>query len=160
MIHSYTHRVESMAALQFGEGIWDHKTRRDAWNVFSWLEMDHKGTFSQVGNCHVPPNGQDGYDYNNPRRVPCFADAWARYPDLRGEARPVSSDEWGNSQFGYQKWILEHVPKFPGATSEGVGNWWVYIANTDEDLPDYQPPDPSRLVLPEGFPAVDVAERK
>ncbi|MFO0982994.1 MAG: hypothetical protein U1E76_14905 [Planctomycetota bacterium] len=151
MIHSYTHRVESMAALQFGEGIWDPKTRRDAWNVFSWLEMDHPGTPSQVGNCHVPPNGQAGYDYNNPRRVLSLADAWARYPDLGGKPRMISSDEWGNSQFGYQKWILEHLPKFEGATNEGLNNWWVYVANTDEDLPDYRPPARDQLLLPSAF---------
>src|SRR5262249_39013228 len=58
MIHSYTHRMESMAALAMADGIWDTNARRDPWNVFSWLEMDHKGTPSQVGNCHVPPNGQ------------------------------------------------------------------------------------------------------
>jgi len=136
MIHSYTHRVESMAALAMADGVWDPVRRRDPWNVFSWLEMDHPGTPSQVGNCHVPPNGQGGYDYNNPRRVLSWADAWQRYPDVRGEPRWVSSQEWGNNQFGYQKWILEHIPKAPGFTRYGYNSWWVYIANTDEELPD------------------------
>ncbi|MCG3126214.1 MAG: hypothetical protein CHACPFDD_01044 [Phycisphaerae bacterium] len=136
MIHSYTHRVESMAALALADGVWDTHERRDPWNVFSWLEMDHAGTPSQVGNCHVPPNGQSGYDYNNKRRVLSWADGWANYPDLRGEPRLISSTEWGNSHFGYQKWILEHVPKSPGYTKYGYNNWWLYIANTDEDLPE------------------------
>jgi hypothetical protein len=152
MIHSYTHRVESMAALAAADGIWDPNTRRDPWNVFTWLEMDHPGTPSQVGNCHVPPNGQAGYDYNNKRRAESWADNWYQFPDLRGKPRMVSSDEWGNSQFGYQKWILEHVPKYPGYTEFGYNNWWVYIANTDEDLPDYKMPDPSRFILPAGMP--------
>ena len=64
----------------------------------------------------------------------------------------MSSDEWGNNQFGYQKWILEHLPKGPGATSEGFNNWWVYVANTDEELPDLSAPDPSNFVLPDGMP--------
>ncbi len=157
MIHSYTHRVESMAALQFGDGVWDTKRRRDAWNVFTILEMDFPGStppaVSMVGNCHVPPNGEGGYDYDNKRRVLSFADSWSSYPDLRGTARLVSSDEWGNGQFGYQKWILEHLPKFPGATAQGLNNWWVYVANTDEDLPDVAPPELDHLVLPEGVPA-------
>lgn len=136
MVHSYTHRVESMAALAMADGVWETFGQRDPWNVFSWLEMDHAGTPSQVGNCHVPPNGQSGYDYNNKRRVLSWADNWARYPDLRGEARLISSTEWGNSHFGYQKWILEHVPKTAGHTKYGYNNWWVYIANTDEDLPE------------------------
>ncbi|MCX7800553.1 MAG: hypothetical protein N2109_09450 [Fimbriimonadales bacterium] len=152
MIHSYVHRIESMAALAYGDGVWETFGERDPWNAFSWLEMDHPGTPSMVGNCHVPPNGQGGYDYNNPRRVLSWADNWANYPDLRGAPRWVSSAEWGNNHFGYMKWILERVPKFPGFTRHGYNNWWVPIANTDEDLPDLRLPDRRSFVLPEGFP--------
>jgi hypothetical protein len=81
-----------------------------------------------------------------------FADTWARYPDLRGTPREVSAVEWGNSHFGYMKWLLERVPKFSGHTSYGYNNWWVYIANPDEDLPDWTPPDADRFVPPEGMP--------
>lgn len=153
MIHSYAHRIESMAALSMADGVWAPKSKRDPWNVFSWLEMDTPGTRSMVGNCHVPPNGQAGYDYNNPRRVASWADAWRRYPDLRERTREIGAAEWGNSHFGYMKWLLERVPKFPGHTIYGYNNWWVYIANTDEDLPDYKMPNPSKFLLPEGYPA-------
>ena len=69
MIHSYSHRVESMLALQIGRGVWDKNyVGKDPWNTFAALEMDNPGVPSQVGNCHVPPNGQSGYDYNNKRR--------------------------------------------------------------------------------------------
>ncbi|HEY3268388.1 MAG TPA: hypothetical protein VGM37_15825 [Armatimonadota bacterium] len=153
MIHSYTHRVESMAALGPADGIWDTVNKRDPWNVFSWLEMDHKGTPSMVGNCHVPPNGESGYDYNNKRKVESWADNWANYPDLRGPARTIGSEEWCYNQHGYQRWILEHLPKYPGYTRYGYNNWWVYIANTDEDLPEYHQPDPSQFRLPSDFPA-------
>jgi hypothetical protein len=153
MVHSYTHRLESMAALALAGGVWDTHARRDPWNVFSFLEIDHPGAPSQVGNCHVPPNGQSGYDYGNKRRVLSWADRWHRYPDLRGEPRPLSAAEWGNNQFGYQKWLLERVPKFPGSTAYGYNNWWVYIANVDEELPEWRPPDPGELRLPEGMPS-------
>jgi len=152
MVHSYTHRVESMAALACAAGVWDTHQLRDPWNVFSWLELDHRGAPSMVGNCHVPPNGEGGYDYNNKRRVLSWADSWYNFPDLRGAPRQVSSAEWGNNQFGYQKWILEHLPKYPGHTSFGYNNWWVYVANTDEDLPEWKPPDPGKFLLPEGLP--------
>ena len=152
MIHSYTHRVESMAALALAEGVWNPVTRRDPWNVFSWLEMDHEGVPSQVGNCHVPPNGQSGYDYNNPRTVLSWAGNWDRYPDLSGPPRKISNHAWGQNQFGFQKWILERIPKGPGHTRFGWNNWWVYIANTDEDLPERPAPDPGRFVLPRGMP--------
>jgi hypothetical protein len=153
MIHSYSHRVESMGALAMADGIWETYGKRDPWNVFSWLEMDHKGTPSMVGNCHVPPNGEGGYDYSNKRKTKSYADNWFNYPNLSGEAREIGSEEWCNSQTGYQRWLLERVPKYPGATKFGYNNWWVYIANTDEDLPDLKLPDPGKFVLPEGFPA-------
>lgn len=160
MVHSYTHRVESMGVLAFGEGIWNTKERRDPWNVFSFLEVDSPGVPSQVGNCHVPPNGTGGYDYNNPRRVMSWADTWYNYPDLRGTPRLISSQEWCNNHLGYQRWILEHVPKGPGFTEHGYNNWWVYIANTDEELPDWKAPDPSVFRLPETFPVPAAAGGK
>jgi hypothetical protein len=114
--------------------------------------MDTPGTPSMAGNCHVPPNGQAGYDYNNKRRTLSWSDNWRTYPDLRGKPREVGAAEWGNSHFGYMKWWLERVPKFPGHTKYGYNNWWVYIANTDEDLPEYKMPDPGKFILPEGMP--------
>ncbi len=153
MVHSYTHRVESMGALAFGDGEWDTHAKRDPWNVFTFLEMDHPGAPSQVGNCHVPPNGLSGYDYNNQRRVLSWADQWYTYPDLRGNPRLVSSFEWSNNHLGYQRWILEHIPKSPGFTAYGYNNWWVYIANTDEELPEWKGPDPSSFRLPDSMPA-------
>jgi hypothetical protein len=153
MIHSYAHRIESQAALSMADGIWETYGKRDPWNVFSWLELDHKGTPSMVGNCHVPPNGEGGYDYNNKRKVMSYADNWFNYPDVSGPAREIGSEEWCNNQAGYQRWLLERVPKYPGYTKYGYNNWWVYIANTDEDLPDLKLPDPGKFVLPDGFPA-------
>ncbi len=152
MVHSFTHRVESMAALACADGVWDTHARRDPWNVFSFIELDHAGSPSQVGNCHVPPNGKDGYDYNNARRVLSWADGWANYPDIRGAARLVSSAEWGNNHFGFQKWILERVPKFSGHTRYGYNNWWVYIANTDEELPEWKGNAAAEFLIPEGMP--------
>lgn len=73
------------------------------------------------------------------------------YPVLTGKPRLIGSDEWGNNQFGYEKWYLEHLPKAPGATKEGYNNWWVYVANTDEDLPEYVAPTAKEMVLPDGW---------
>jgi hypothetical protein len=131
MIHSYAHRVESIIALQVGH------------------EMDNPGRPSHVGNCHVPPNGQGGYDYNNSRSVLSYADNWFDYPDLtKRKPRSIGSVEWGNNQFGYMEWWLSHIPRREGYTEWGYNNWWVYIANTDEDLPDYTPTDPSKFKAP------------
>lgn len=155
MIHSYTHRVESQCALAFGDGIWDPASRRDPWNVFTFLETDFPGQPSMVGNCHVPANGHSGYDYGNARVVPSWVDGWATYPDLRGKPRPVSREDWGGTQFGYQKWILERLPKGTGYTRYGYDNWWIYVANVDGDLPELplRGHDERPFVLPQGFPA-------
>ncbi len=153
MVHSYSHRVESQCALALADGTWDPKTRRDPWNVFTFLEVDHPGQPSMVGNCHVPANGKEGYDYGNARVVPSWVDAWARYPDLRGEPRPVSKEDWGGTQFGYQKWFLERLPKGPGHTAHGYANWWVYVANVDGDLPAWPARDGGPLLLPAALPA-------
>ncbi len=58
----------------------------------------------------------------------------------------IGSDEWNNNQYGYQIWYLSHIPKTPGYTKWGYNNWWVYIANTDEDLPDLS--IPAEMILP------------
>jgi hypothetical protein len=148
MLHSYSHRCESMLALQFGRGVWDKSRRdKDPWNTFASVETDDPGKPSHVGNCHVPPNGLKGYDYNNKRSVLSYADNWLRYPDLSGEPRLIGSDEWNHTQFGYQQWWLSHIPKAPGFTKWGYNNWWVYIANVDEDLPDR--PVPAEVGYPE-----------
>ena len=143
MIHSYTHRVESILALQLAGGIWDKDLRgADPWNTFSSLELDRPGRPSHVGNCHVPPNGQGGYDYSNARRVLSYADNWFDYPDLSlRKPRLVGSEDWGGNQFGFQRWYLAHIPNGPGYTAYGYDNWWVYIANTDEDLPNAEDRD-------------------
>ena len=147
MIHSYAHRCESILTLQFGHGVWDKSLRgKDPWNTFSAVEMDSPGKPSHVGNCHVPPNGKDGYDYNNARKVLSYADNWLHYPDVSGPPRMVSSLEWNNNQYGYMIWWLSHIPKAPGFTKWGYNNWWVYIANTDEDLPDR--PIPAEVTYP------------
>jgi hypothetical protein len=157
-IHSYAHRVESMAALALADGVWNTQSRRDPWNLFTFLELDHPAAPSQVGNCHCPPNGQAGYDYNNRRRVDSWAWNWWRYPDLRGKPQPISANTWGNNQFGYMKWLLERVPKFPGETPHGYNNWWVYIANVDEELPDLPESQRQSFEPPAEMPAPAVSK--
>jgi len=138
MIHSYNHRVESIIALVFAHGIWDKKLAgKDPFNTFTVLNMDFPDRPSQVGNTHVPPNGKFGYDYTPKGSVMTYADAWpTHYPDMKDcRAREFDSSEYGNTQAGYQEWFMFHIPSRPGYTKWGYNNWWVYIANTDENLP-------------------------
>ena len=156
MIHSYGHRTESILALVFGHGKWDRELGgQDPWNTFSMVNLDSSNFPSQVGNVHVPPNGRSGYDYGNSTNILTLVDSWGAYPNLT-EAIPrmISKNEWQNSQLGYQKWWLKQMPKKPGYTKWGYNNWWVYVANTDEDLPDYYPTGPEEFkVEPKFFPA-------
>lgn len=146
MIHSYNHRVESMMALVFGHGVWDKSlVGADPFNTFTMLNLDFPDKPSQVGNTHVPPNGKFGYDYKPKGTVMTYADAWpTHYPDMKDcQPRQFDSSMYGNTQEGYQEWFMFHIPSRPGFTKWGYNNWWVYIANTDEDLPymkskDYQ----------------------
>ena len=104
MIHSYSHRCESMLALQFGRGVWNKQARgQDPWNTFSSVEMDHPGKPSHVGSCHVPPNGQDGYDYDNKRSVLSYADNLAGLPR---PDRPAAADR--------QRRVGPHAVRLPG----------------------------------------------
>lgn len=157
MIHSYSHRVESQCALAFADGVWSPKTQRDPWNVFSLLEVDIPGSPSMVGNCHVPPNGKEGYDYGNQRKVLSWADRWSRYPDLRGQPREVSRETGATRSLATRSGSSSTCRRGLGTRSTGTTNWWVYIANVDGDLPDWTPPQgPFRL--PEGMPAIEKAK--
>ena len=138
MIHSYNHRIESILALVFGHGEWDKELiGRDPYNTFTMLNLDFPDSPSQVGNVHVPPNGKFGYDYKPQDEVETYADAWrTHYPDMKDvKHRPFRSSEFGNNQQGFQEWWMFQIPSIPGYTKWGYNNWWVYIANTDEDLP-------------------------
>ncbi len=146
MIHSYNHRIESIAALVFGHGEWSKElVGRDPYNTFTMLNLDFPDKPSQVGNVHVPPNGKYGYDYHPTDEAETYADAWyTHYPNMKDvKPRPFRSSEFGANQQGYQEWWMFKIPSIPGYTQWGYNNWWVYIANTDEDLPvmtsqDYQ----------------------
>ena len=151
MIHSYGHRVESIMSLVFARGTWEAELYgEDPWNTFTAIpEGDKNPVPANIGNVHVPPNGDHGYDYSNTNRVFSFVNAWHSYPDLsEGRARMIGKEEWEGDQLGYQQWWLRQLPKKPGYTKWGYNNWWVYIANTDEDLPFYHPMQPEEFKPP------------
>ena len=138
MIHSYNHRIESVLALVFGHGVWDKGlVGQDPFNTFTMLNLDYPDKPSQVGNVHVPPNGKFGYDYKPKDEVETYADGWTtHYPNMKNvKHRPIRNSEYGNNQRGFQEWWMFHMPSIPGYTKWGYNNWWVYIANTDENLP-------------------------
>jgi hypothetical protein len=157
MVHSYTHRVESMAALACAAGVWDTHQLRDPWNVFSWLELDHRGAPSMVGNCHVPPNGEGGYDYNNKRRVLSWRTPGTTSPTSAAPPRRSRAPSGAINQFGYQKWILEHLPKVPRPHLLRLQTTGGSTSRTPtRTCPTGKPPDPG-TAPPPGRPAPAVA---
>jgi hypothetical protein len=140
-LHSYAHRVEGILALVLGNGKWDKKLAgKDPWNTWSMCDTDFPGEGS-CGNVHVPPNGQDGYDYGNKRTVESYCDDWLSWPNLTGKRVTVDGSEWGHDQAKYMVWWMGHMPKNPGRTGWGWNNWWIYVANFDGNLDNYTPPE-------------------
>ena len=149
MLHSYSHRCESILALVFGHGCWKKELAGDdPWNTYTVLNLDYPDYPSQVGNVHVPPNGRSGYDYCNTTNILTCANSWDNYPDLTvASPRLINKQAWNNDQFGFQIWWMSHIPKNAGYTKWGYNNWWVYIANTDENLPDWYPEGPEEFKI-------------
>ena len=140
-----------MYTIIVSRGTWETELYgKDPWNTFTAIPEGNKNkVVANIGNVHVPPNGDHGYDYANTNRVLSFVNAWHSYPDLsEGRARMIGKEEWEGDQLGYQQWWLRQLPKKPGYTKWGYNNWWVYIANTDEDLPFYYPMQPLEFKPP------------
>lgn len=66
------------------------------------------------------------------------ADNWYNYPDISGEKRKITGEEWDRNQEKYFHWWFEHLPKAPGfhndtdvitnqVTSGILNNWLAYI---------------------------------
>jgi len=136
MLESYSHRVEGILSLAIAGGKWE-KGRDDPWNVFTRIDMDFPGE-SHVGNVHAAPNSKGGYDWGNTRYVWTHALDWRTYPDLTGAKVLMNCyDGWGPDIATHHKWWLGLLPKAVGKTKYGYNNWWIYVANFDEDSEDY-----------------------
>ena len=95
---------------------------------------------SHVGSCHYAPNSARDYDWGNERYVETHALDWRSYPKLRGVKVWMNCrDGWGPDGATHHKWWLGLLPKAPGKTKHGWNNWWIYIANFDENLEDLPP---------------------
>jgi hypothetical protein len=135
MLESYSHRCEGVLALAVAGGIWDTK-RDDPWNRFTRVDKDFPGN-SQVGSVHYAPNSKSDYDWGNERYVLTQALDWRDYPKLQGRKVWMNCfDGWGPDGASHHNWWLGLLPKAPGKTQHGWNNWWIYIADFDEDLPD------------------------
>jgi len=137
MLESFCHRVEGILSLAIAGGVWDTK-RTDPWNLFTRVDKDFPGE-SQVGSVHYAPNTRSDYDWGSDRYVETYALDWRNYPDLKGTKAIMNCyDGWGPDIVTHHRWWLNMLPKAPGKTEHGYNNWWIYVANFDENLKDYE----------------------
>ncbi len=127
MLHNLGHRTESTMERVYGG--WEVDKLTTNWARFAANEHQSDGV-AAVGTCHFPPNGQDHYDYDNPRVVESSAGDWLNYPDLTGRTEPVSRETWGGPDYhlNYMGWWFRHLPHASGWNPDGrLNNWWEYI---------------------------------
>lgn len=125
MLHNLCHRTE--ATMTHISGGWAVDSLTTPWARFA--ANTHQSGTAAVGTCHFPPNGEDHYDYDNPRTVASAAADWLDYPDLDRHYAPVNRETWGGPLYheNYMKWWFRHLPHVPGTTDGFLNDWWRYV---------------------------------
>jgi hypothetical protein len=125
MLEDMGHRAESILSNVFAN------TRGDAnlWERFTRYDKTHPGR-AECGNVHFAPNSLRDYDWGNTRVVPSRCDNWYRFPDLSGDPRAVSRDEWGGGDIRkHHVWWMRHFPHYVGESGGISWNWWEYVVD-------------------------------
>lgn len=125
MLENLGHRAESIMAQ-----VYRHKQGgADLWERFTRYDLTHPG-LAECGNVHFAPNSVQDYDWGNGRFVPSRCDNWLNFPQLDGQPRRVTSQEWGRGDIRqHHLWWLGHMPHIAGKTGGIANNWWQYIIN-------------------------------
>lgn len=125
----------AQAVLTKAYGSWEKGKDNQNWNKYTIADKDWSGR-GVCGYVNYPPNAESESQYDNQRFVDSTCDNWFNYPDLSGTKQSVNCSTWGCNNYGFQKWWLNHLPRFDGITSDNLNNWWRYILNYDEAV-DY-----------------------
>jgi hypothetical protein len=132
MLENMGHRAESIMEKTF-----EKLTEEDnLWKRFIRYEQISQGK-AACGNVHFAPNSVRDYDWNNPSTVRSECDDWLKnFPNFKGEIREVTAAEWGNGDIRkHHVWWLIHIPKTAGRINGVHNNWWQYIANPNNVIP-------------------------
>jgi len=127
MLHNLCHRTEATMTRQYGG--WKSDELTSNWARFAANAHQSNGV-AAVGSCHYPPNGEEDYDYDNPREVVSSAGDWLDYPNLTSREGPLTRDAWGGPdyQLNYMQWWFAHLPRAEGTNEDGhLNNWWTYV---------------------------------
>jgi hypothetical protein len=125
MLENFGHRTESIMGYVFR----GHPPEQNLWELFTRYDKSHPGQ-AQCGNVHFAPSSERDYDWGNRRSVVSYCDDWYRFPELPGNARTVTADDWGGGDMRlHHLWWLDHLPRVAGATFGVSNNWWEYVVD-------------------------------
>jgi hypothetical protein len=123
MLEDLGHRAESILHRVFQHTKGDD----NLFEKFTRYEKKHPGR-AEVGNVHFAPNSIRDYDWGNPTPVRSRCDTWLRFPDLSGEPRTVTCDDWGHGDIrAHHKWWFARFPHIVGESGGISWNWWEYV---------------------------------
>lgn len=102
------------------------------WGRFVGSDESHKIVEPHCGWAHYPPNGEQDYDWANPRTVLSDIEDW--HPDGSGTKQPIDSSKWGGNSLRWFVYWMQNLPgQNNGLTHQGrpLANWWIFIGDYD-----------------------------
>jgi hypothetical protein len=127
MLENVGHRAESIMKHVYRS----KKGKDNLWEKFVRHEETDPGN-AEVGTMHFAPNSAKDYEWGNPRPVMSRCDTWLNFPNLSGQARKVTCNDWGDGDIRkHHKWWFERIPHVAGATDGISNNWWQYIIDPE-----------------------------
>ena len=102
------------------------------WGKFVGSDQSHKIARPGCGWAHYPPNGEQDYDWANPRYVETDMDDWK--PDGSGKKTRMNCERWSGNSLRWFVYWMQHLPgPNSGLSFEGkpLQNWWVFIGDYD-----------------------------
>jgi hypothetical protein len=102
------------------------------WQQFIRYEDAHPG-LAGCGKVHWAPSSQRAYDLGDSRPVVSNADDWLNYPNVTGQSRTLTSDDWGKGdEREHHLWWMKRFPHVEGKTPTGkLNNWWRFVVGLE-----------------------------
>ena len=128
MLEDLGHRAENIMAHVFQRV----PPQANLWQRFIQYDKTDPGR-AACGNVHFAPNSRSDYDWGHTRTVLSTADDWLSYPNLTGQARPMTCADWGRGDIRlHHIWWMQRFPHVAGSNEYGIAhNWWRYIVGLE-----------------------------
>ena len=142
-LHNFSHRIETTMYKLFNTGVryaptdppYPAGVPKNALQTFMLYDALEAGN-AHVGNGHFPPNGTEGYDYDNMTNVLSRAPNWKRYPYIFDQTKSINCTEWGcegDCGLNFMSYWMRHIPHFKCKDKTGLlNNWWTYVIDYNE----------------------------